>query len=141
MVGALLLDRHPPEGQGDQRARTEPGDPWDDASGPRLLCARCGHAVTAGDWAISKAGAHGHSFINPHGYLFHIGCFRLAPGCVPRGDEHSEYSWFPGYAWCMAHCAGCEAHLGWSFSGSGLPFFGLILDRLVQRMEPGSATA
>lgn len=26
-----------------------------------------------------------------------------------------EHSWFPGYAWTMASCTNCHAHLGWGF--------------------------
>ena len=35
------------------------------------------------------------------------------------------------YRWRLALCAGCHVHLGWHYSG-GAPFFGLILDRLVE---------
>lgn len=32
-----------------------------------------------------------------------------------RGDPTSEYSWFPGYSWTVAHCHQCHWHLGWGF--------------------------
>ena len=126
----LLLDEHAPAGVLGTRVR--PVDPWDEAEGSRLLCGKCGHAITVAGWSLQVAGAGEHSFVNPHGYLYRIGCFRLAPGCVPWGEEHAEYSWFPGTTWQIAHCGGCGAHLGWSFPGTDTRFHGLILDRLVQ---------
>lgn len=113
-------------------------DAWSGASGPRLLCARCGHPVTAGGWRQRVGGAHEHSFVNPHGFLYRIGCFAQAPGCVSRGEEHGEYSWFAGFTWQIAHCGRCDAHLGWGFRSSDRGFHGLVLDRLV---EQGSGEA
>jgi hypothetical protein len=134
----LLLEDEAPEGV--LLTEPRPRDPWDDAEGPRLRCARCGHVITASGWAMQVGGSHEHSFVNPHGFLYRIGCFACAPGSVPCGDEHSAYSWFPGYAWQIAHCGACEAHLGWGFRGAADRFYGLILDRLVQQAggEPGS---
>ncbi len=127
-----LLEKDAQDPQRSDEVQAHPHDPWDEAQGSRLLCARCGHAVTASGWCIQIADAHEHSFVNPHGYLFRIGCFREAPGCTQRGEEHAEYSWFPGYRWTMAPCAHCKTHLGWSFRSDDAVFFGLILDRLVQ---------
>jgi hypothetical protein len=113
-------------------------DPWQGAEGARLLCARCGHPITASGWARDVDGHHEHSFFNPHGYLFRIGCFRQAPGCVPRGEEHAAYSWFDGFTWQIAHCLGCDTHLGWGFRGAEDRFHGLVLDRLVQQVDGGA---
>jgi hypothetical protein len=132
-----LLERDAPERSA--RTRTRGRDPWGASRGPRLLCVRCGHPITAGGWARAVGEAHEHSFVNPHGYLYRIGCFEQAPGCVPEGDEHPEYSWFEGYTWQLAQCGGCRSHLGWAFRRAGDRFHGLILDRVVQeqRGEPG----
>ncbi len=132
---ALLLDERAPV----RGVRTEDrvDDPWHRARGRRLLCARCGAAITAAGWARELGGSHEHSFVNPHGYLYRIGCFVEAPGCAPHGDEVAEYTWFPGYSWQIAQCAGCAAHLGWGFRGRDDGFHGLILDRLVPE-NPGA---
>ena len=96
----------------------------------RLVCARCGHTITHHSQRIAVDGAHAHTCTNPHGLTFHIGCFRDAPGCLPVGASTTEDTWFPGYAWRIADCAKCGAHLGWRFASSGDAFYGLIVDRL-----------
>lgn len=136
LVTALLLE-HDPAARDAARPEVRARDPWDEAHGPRLICARCGHPISAGGWALEVAGAHGHSFVNPHGYLYRVGCFRHAPGCAPQGEAQSEYSWFPGYSWQIAVCGGCGAHLGWAFAGREPAFHGLILDRLTPQGPAG----
>ena len=69
--------------------------------------------------------------MNPGGFLFHIGCFAQAIGCVIVGPASREYPWFPGFAWRLALCGQCGVQVGWHFrSDDGTAFFGLILDRL-----------
>jgi hypothetical protein len=72
--------------------------------------------------------------MNPGGFLFHIGCFAEAVGCVVVGPDSLEYPWFAGFAWRCAHCGGCGAQLGWHFRNDDhtTGFFGLVLDRLVE---------
>ena len=96
-------------------------------------CAACGAAITTPAEAIAVGGDHAHTFVNPGGYIFRVGCFRDAPGCALSGDPTSEFTWFAGYTWNFALCGACRAHLGWGWSGgeSGDDlFYGLILDRL-----------
>jgi hypothetical protein len=115
-----------------------------------LLCFACGHPITSERQRFAAGGAHEHTFTNPAGWVYRIGCFRSAPGCAQAGEFTEEYSWFPGQAWRYALCAGCRTHLGWVFrgasagaggaAGSAPPeFYGLILDRLVgaEGAEPG----
>lgn len=98
----------------------------------RLLCRKCGHAITSRGRAIVSDGSHVHVFTNPAGLTFRIGCFSDAPGCLLAGEPTTEFTWFPGHAWSFALCAGCGAHLGWYYdSGSG-GFFGLILANLAE---------
>jgi len=98
---------------------------------PRLLCARCRHPITDNDQRIDVNGSHAHTYTNPNGITFNIGCFRDAPGCAAIGAATTEYTWFPGYAWRIAECAKCGAHLGWQFTSPADGFFGLIVDRLI----------
>ena len=97
----------------------------------RLCCKMCGHAITHDKDRIERSGAHTHSFTNPNGLRFHIGCFVGVNGCVEIGESTNEYTWFPGYAWRIALCTSCHKHLGWKFrSDHSDVFHGLILSRL-----------
>ncbi len=105
---------------------------------PRVLvCLRCAQPITSPAAACSVAGAHQHTRANPHGFVFRIGCFREAPGCLATGAATHEYSWFPAYAWRVAVCSACVEHLGWLFRCDDDAFYGLILDRLVEREAEG----
>ena len=97
-----------------------------------ILCRRCGHAVTHPDEQTAKEGAYRHTFANPHGIVYDIGCFRTADGCGTTGPTTGEFTWFKGYRWKVAVCLACLVHMGWLFvSESGDRFHGLILDRLI----------
>ena len=96
----------------------------------RLFCAACKQPVTHQDERIAVAGGHEHRCANPHGLSFRIGCFRDAAGCAAVGAATIEYTWFQGYAWRIAVCAHCRAHLGWRFEADAERFHGLIVDRL-----------
>ena len=96
----------------------------------RVRCARCRAEITRGSLAVQRGGAHEHTFRNPAGYSWTIGCFRDASGCTSGGDFTDEASWFPGYEWAFAPCATCGRHLGWWFVGTGPSFVGLIVSRL-----------
>lgn len=100
-----------------------------------LLCLQCQGPITWADARIDVKGSHLHSFFNPHGIIFHIGCFSEAPGCAPASLPSSEFTWFPGYSWQVAHCGNCHEHLGWAFQGEHGSFHGLILNRLVEKGE------
>ncbi len=97
-----------------------------------LVCARCGAPITDEREGIVVSGRHAHHFVNPSGVAFHVRCFRDAPGCGCVGEASSFFSWFSGYAWRLAICASCHAHLGWRFEGDST-FFGLVADRLAER--------
>lgn len=76
-------------------------------------------------------GAHQHTFFNPAGIVFEIGCFTQANGCMAAGPPSTEFSWFKGFAWRYVLCSGCFTHLGWLFESSQSSFHGLILKRLL----------
>jgi len=97
-----------------------------------LLCKRCEHRITKPDYRIGFQGVNYHTFLNPSGKVFHIGCFSKAEGCMVLGEASSEWTWFQGFQWQVALCRECLTHLGWFYaSESESAFFGLILDTLV----------
>ncbi|MBU2490305.1 MAG: hypothetical protein KKA60_13025 [Proteobacteria bacterium] len=102
--------------------------------GKKIRCAACGSGVTSRDRKTERGGSHEHSFFNPVGLVFVIGCFTDCPGCAVLAPRSTEFTWFPGHAWQLALCRACLEHLGWRYvSPDGDSFFGLILDRLVER--------
>ena len=118
-----------------KREAPEEADTGDDER--LLLCADCRHVITRPSERAEIQGGHKHTFANPYGVFFEIGCFRLAPGCAHAGPLTTEFTWFRGYAWQIAVCGACATHLGWRFlSDSGGNFHGIVLDRLVLS-EPG----
>jgi hypothetical protein len=112
--------------------RDEKPSPVADEGGRQVLaCARCHRPITSATARIAVGGAHEHTFVNPHGLEFRIGCFALVTGCIASGEPTTFWSWFPGYAWQIEHCASCLEHLGWEFGSADHRFHGLVLDRLV----------
>jgi len=99
--------------------------------GDFLLCANCLSLITPRQAAITVNGGHRHTFANPSGLVFTIGCFKWAPGCAAVGEATGDFSWFAGYRWRVVMCAACQSHLGWRFESDGSTFYGLILSNLV----------
>jgi hypothetical protein len=121
----VLLDR--------ERDRRSSPKPVADRTAPgerSLVCAACGHRITDEDYRIAMSGGHEHTFVNPGGFDFTIGCFALAPGCSYLGAPETAFSWFPGWSWQIAACARCRAHIGWLYRNAGEQFHGLILAAL-----------
>ncbi len=109
------------------------------AEGKRyILCRQCLNMITGPDEGIRLNGSHRHTFANPVGVVYEVGCFNTAPGCRSVGLATGEFTWFSGYLWRVAICAKCLTHLGWHFfSSAGHGFHGLILDRLIEPEQPG----
>ncbi len=100
------------------------------SSSPVIVCRNCSHHVTYPDNRIQMNGRFLHTFANPLGHVFEIGCFNQAKGCIPVSLPSMEFTWFAGYAWQVGVCANCAGHLGWIFTSEGDRFFGLIVDKL-----------
>ena len=101
-----------------------------------ILCRQCHQVLTSPSERISIQGSHRHTFANPHGIVFQIGCFRNVQGCGHVGPATSEWSWFKGYSWRILVCLMCLTHLGWMYaSGRNESFSGLILDRIIESKE------
>jgi len=98
-----------------------------------ILCRQCRQAITKPAERIAMQGSHRHTFANPLGVVFEIGCFRSAKGCGYAGAASDDFSWFAGYSWRVCFCSMCLTHLGWIFIQKGGDIFhGLILDRLIE---------
>ena len=95
-----------------------------------LRCKACRFTITTPKERFSKDGKHQHTFFNPAGIVYEIGCFNDAPGCLIDGLRSREFSWFAGYSWQVVYCTSCQEHLGWYFSTAGNGFFGLRLNGL-----------
>jgi hypothetical protein len=106
-----------------------------------VSCRACGATITRAHARIAVGGAHEHSFINPAGFIFRIGCFAAAPGARAAGEESDHWTWFPGYFWQAVVCARCMQHIGWSYRNASASFVGLILDRVVEQGGAGNSPA
>jgi len=95
-----------------------------------LECLHCNQKVTRTSDRVEVDGKHLHSFINPAGVIYRIGCFGSATGVVEVGEASGVFTWFAGHAWRVALCLGCERHLGWGFHGGESQFYGLVLAQL-----------
>lgn len=97
---------------------------------PLIRCKNCGYTITSVDAIIPVAGNHRHTFKNPAGIVYTIGCFSSARGCFNMGEPTFEFTWFPGYSWCYSVCSKCFTHMGWYYQSGDSTFYGLILNRL-----------
>ena len=96
-----------------------------------IICRQCRQRLTRPSERIQINGLHSHTFANPSGVVFEIGCFRMVSGLNFIGPPSHEFPWFAGHSWQIVICSACQTHLGWWFRGPGSnQFFGLILDHL-----------
>lgn len=123
-----LRDKAPQGGPHDPDVDLE--DEEEDEFQRVLFCKSCGRMITSEKDRLQIDGAHNHTFFNPAGIVYELGCFKTAPGCSIQGEATSEFSWFAGYHWRVALCGGCTAHLGWHFMSGTMAFFGLIIKNL-----------
>jgi hypothetical protein len=106
-------------------------NPESKISNRRILCRFCGHTITHENEAAAVTGKHVHVFLNPAGILFEIACYKRADGCSKIGKYTDEYTWFPGYKWCIVICSSCRAHIGWRYVSGRSFFFGLITENIL----------
>jgi hypothetical protein len=99
-------------------ARADEDDP--------IRCRNCREALAPRSARIDLSP---HTFVNPDGLVFELLGVREAPGSTTVGRPTLYWTWFAGYAWQVALCRGCGAHVGWAYSGESR-FCGLIRDRV-----------
>lgn len=106
--------------------------PKESDHGEYIRCRQCYQVLTSPAERIEVQGSHQHTFANPQGIVYHIGCFRSVSGCGYVGPATDEFTWFRGFSWRIAICSMCLTHLGWLFiAKDNESFNGLILDRLI----------
>lgn len=97
-----------------------------------ILCRQCLQVITRPEESVEMDGQHQHTFANPGGIVYQIGCFQSANGCAQTGPATDEFTWFKGFSWRIVVCRTCLFHLGWAFTSPARGrFYGLILDRLI----------
>ena len=69
----------------------------------------------------------GGAFVNSHGYVHDMITLHRATNATYEGEPETEHSWFPGYAWTIAYCAGCTSHLVRASHGLHYIFLGRCL--------------
>jgi hypothetical protein len=129
-VEVLQIPRSP-SGAGAEEPGEEAADLAEAERRDKLLCARCRIGVSEASLLFVATGTGPRAvFVNPQGRVFEIVTVRDAFNIALVSGPTVEATWFPGYAWRIANCGGCGAHLGWRFEGAsgGLPpvFFGLV---------------
>jgi hypothetical protein len=133
--GSSHLFRVPPEKQRDEMLDSFVEDETQDNVSDQeeyIFCRQCRNRITSPAERIEVQGSHRHTFANPHGIVFEIGCFRTVEGCGHAGPASTDFSWFSGFSWRIAVCIQCLTHLGWLFASPDQGHFhGLILDRLI----------
>ncbi len=100
-----------------------------------ILCRNCRYKITSIENIIAVNGQHKHTFTNPAGITYEIGCFSSAEGCLIYGNHTTDFTWFKGFSWCYSLCSNCFFHLGWHYQSSERHFFGLILDNLIENIR------
>lgn len=109
----------------------EPDDELETECIEGIFCRQCRHIITFPSEMRIVGGSHLHSFANPQGIVYEIGCYNNAVGCGYVGSPSKEFTWFSGYSWRIAVCNRCQIHLGWRFSNADKhSFHGLITGRL-----------
>jgi len=116
----------------DEVNQSDERDDKADKERKKLFCKTCLNLITLDSYGIEVDGSHSHTFMNPRGIVFNIGCFMNAQGCFTMGNPTAEFTWFSGYSWSHVICANCVNHLGWYYQSGSSSFYGLILDQLMK---------
>ena len=99
---------------------------------PLLICKVCKNIITSPENSIEVDGSHRHTFTNPEGVVYKIGCFSKIQGCTLVGEPIIEHTWFPGFSWQIVICSNCYSHLGWHFQSGENGFYGLVINNLIE---------
>lgn len=103
---------------------------------PLILCRACGHEVGNGsdihfvpsrlalssrnDTLLGGRRITVQLFENPNEVQFEVVTFRRAAVAL-HWPADKRFSWFPRFAWTIATCPHCKAHLGWGYQPDHWP--------------------
>lgn len=130
----MMADRQGAPGAG-AAVQRHPGSEEGPDQGRILGCVKCRRPITTTAARIEMSGSHAHTFTNPDGQTFEIGCFGEASGMRRVSPQSLEATWFPGYTWQIEVCATCHEQLGWLYRSGDDTFHGLMLDMLIEAPE------
>ncbi|GAQ86521.1 Putative ATP-dependent protease PIL [Klebsormidium nitens] len=83
----------------------------------KLRCKACEVVIASkSDLMVMSADGPIGAYVNPHGHIHETLTLRRVQGLALDGFQETENSWFPGYAWTIAHCQNCGYHMGWKFT-------------------------
>lgn len=125
----FLLQKYSRESGRRGKPESEPVE--EDTRDRPVLCRECRNLITFHHHKIEVDSSFRHTFFNPAGIVYEIGCFKEAKGCYIQGRGETEFSWFGNAVWKYAHCGVCLEHLGWHYTTSLTSFYGLILSQLL----------
>ncbi|GAV65519.1 LON domain-containing protein, partial [Cephalotus follicularis] len=85
----------------------------------RIRCKNCQTVIARrSDMLVMSSEGPLGAYVNPNGCVHEIMTLYKSNGLALVGQPVIEYSWFPGYAWTITHCATCETHIGWLFTAT-----------------------
>lgn len=117
MLEPLQLLKEKPRATPEREPHDEDDSELERRDHDAIVCRHCGAQVSSRRAFFSMDGeSASRIFSNPYGLLHEIFTVRQAQGLLLEGPPTTEFSWFPGYAWEVAYCASCHAHLGWEFT-------------------------
>ncbi|CAM6105665.1 unnamed protein product [Calypogeia fissa] len=83
----------------------------------RLRCKTCSAVIARrSNMLVMSADGPISAYVNALGYVHETLTLSRTWGLMLRGHPETANSWFPGYAWTIAHCSYCELHMGWRFT-------------------------
>lgn len=82
-----------------------------------LCCRECNQQVAdkCDVFSLSYEGPLA-AYVNPGGHVHETLTVYKVHNLHLIGRPSTEHSWFPGYAWTIAQCKNCTAHMGWKFT-------------------------
>jgi hypothetical protein len=105
----------------------------------RYLCASCRkHISDASHLMTIQGDTPYHFFANPEGVLFEIVTLSWCHNLRDGSPAVRQDTWFPGYAWTVQYCSGCQVHMGWRYDGGDrepATFYGIVRDRLIEEED------
>uniref|UniRef100_A0A0B6Z8Q2 Protein cereblon n=1 Tax=Arion vulgaris TaxID=1028688 RepID=A0A0B6Z8Q2_9EUPU len=86
-------------------------------SGVILCCDSCQEEIANKKhvFSMSREGPLG-AYVNPGGHVHEMFTVLSVKNLENVGFASTEHSWFPGYAWTIVQCRGCNSHMGWMFT-------------------------